>query len=192
MATQSEIKYNRLMEKSEELFCKLGYKAVSMDEIAAAAGISKMTIYKYFSSKEDLFFRVAESISDKSYIKLENLLNSVDGTIEKIDVLLNFSLDSLKLFSLAFYNDVMDNKYISEKLIGNKKIMSKRIFTDIIKSGIEKGEIREVNVEFVAELLNIMIDGLITNYSEIITSEEALKKFCGNFYDFLKYGLFGK
>ncbi len=179
------------MEKAEELFCKLGYKAVSMDEIAAAAGISKMTIYKYFSSKEDLFIKVVESVSDNAYLKLESLINGVDGTIEKIDALLNFSLDSLKLFSLAFYKDAMDNQYIAKKLIENKKTMSKKIIIDIIETGIEKGEVRELDAKFVAEFLNIMIDGMLTNYSELITSEVALKDFCSNFYDFLKYGLLG-
>ena len=191
MGTQSEVKYNRLMEKAEELFCKLGYKAVSMDEIADAAGISKMTIYKYFSSKEDLFIKAVDSIANKTYINLVNHIDEVDGTIEKIDVLLNFSLDSMKSFSLAFYKDVMDNKYIAKNLIENKKKMSKKIFTDIIDRGIEKGEVRKVDVEFVAELLNTIIDGLLVNYSEIISSEAALKNFCSNFYDFIKYGLLG-
>jgi AcrR family transcriptional regulator len=179
------------MEKAEELFCKLGYKSVSMDEIADAAGISKMTIYKYFSSKEDLFIKVVESVSDNAYLKLESLINEVDGTIEKIDALLNFSLDSLRFFSVAFYKDVMDNQYIAKKLIENKKTMSKKIFMDIIEEGIGKGEVRKLDVEFVAEFLNIMIDGMLTNYSELITSEVELKDFCNNFYDFLKYGLLG-
>ncbi|WFA08564.1 TetR/AcrR family transcriptional regulator [Tissierella sp. Yu-01] len=191
MATQSEIKYDRLMEKAEELFCQLGYKAVSMDEIAAAAGISKMTIYKYFSSKEDLFFKVVESVSDRAYIKLENLITNVDGTIEKIDAMLNFSLDITNLFSVVFYKDVMENKYIAEKLVETKKIKSRKIFTEIITNGIEKGEIRNIDVEFIAELLNIIIDGLLRNHSGIIASEESIKYFSERFYDFLKYGLLG-
>lgn len=62
MISQSEIKYNRLMEKAEELFISLGYKGVSMDQIAKEAGISKMTIYKYFSSKEELFVKDRKSV----------------------------------------------------------------------------------------------------------------------------------
>lgn len=191
MLTQSEIKYNRLMEKAEELFCKLGYKSVSMDEIADAAGISKMTIYKYFSSKEDLFIKVVESVSDNAYLKLESLINEVDGTIEKIDALLNFSLEFVKEFSVVFYNDVMANQYIAEKLVKAKKIKSRKIFTEIITNGIEKGEIREVDAKFVAELLNIIIDGSLKNYSNILASEDSVRYFSENFYDFLKYGLLG-
>ena len=75
MLTQSQIKYNRLMEVSEDLFSKYGYKAVSMDEIADATGISKMTIYRYFSSKDELFINAVNSITDKTYenIYVENM-----------------------------------------------------------------------------------------------------------------------
>ena len=52
MISQSEIKYNRMMEKAKELFFEFGYRATSMDQIAEESGISKMTIYRYFSSKE--------------------------------------------------------------------------------------------------------------------------------------------
>ena len=57
MANQSQKKFDRLMEKSKELFWKYGYNGVSVDQIAKEAGISKMTIYKHFSSKEDLLFK---------------------------------------------------------------------------------------------------------------------------------------
>lgn len=38
-----------------KLFLEKGYGATSMDDVAAAAGISKQTIYTHFPSKEDLF-----------------------------------------------------------------------------------------------------------------------------------------
>lgn len=38
-----------------KLFLEKGYAGTSMDEVAAAAGISKQTIYTHFPSKEELF-----------------------------------------------------------------------------------------------------------------------------------------
>jgi AcrR family transcriptional regulator len=193
MATQSEIKYNRLMEKAEELFCKLGYKAVSMDEIAAAAGISKMTIYKYFSSKEDLFLKTMQVMAERLYNDLLIRLKNAEGTIAKIDVLLNYSLESSKMYSLALYRDILENKFILDTLIKNKKKMSRTIFQDILREGKEKGEIREeVDIEFMANLLNAMLDGLMDNHSEIFLKDGGIKEFSEKFYDFLKYGLLGK
>ncbi|WP_397444845.1 TetR/AcrR family transcriptional regulator [Polaribacter sp. R77954] len=44
----------KILEKSNELFLNLGFKSVTMDEIASALGVSKKTIYKYFKNKTEL------------------------------------------------------------------------------------------------------------------------------------------
>lgn len=44
----------RISDVATELFFARGYEAVTLDEIAAAAGVSKMTIFNYFSRKEEL------------------------------------------------------------------------------------------------------------------------------------------
>jgi AcrR family transcriptional regulator len=44
----------KIISKSEELFLSLGFKSVTMDDIASAMGISKKTIYTHFSNKTEL------------------------------------------------------------------------------------------------------------------------------------------
>lgn len=44
----------RISEVSLELFAAKGYEATTIDEIAAAAGISRRTFFYYFDSKEDI------------------------------------------------------------------------------------------------------------------------------------------
>jgi TetR/AcrR family transcriptional regulator, mexJK operon transcriptional repressor len=44
-----------IREAAARLFLEKGYQATSMDDVAAAARISKQTIYTHFSSKEELF-----------------------------------------------------------------------------------------------------------------------------------------
>ncbi len=45
----------KIMEAATALFITEGYGAVSMDEVAKAAGVSKATVYSHFGSKEKLF-----------------------------------------------------------------------------------------------------------------------------------------
>jgi AcrR family transcriptional regulator len=45
----------QLLDLAERAFAERGYHAASMDEIAAAAGVTKPIIYSYFGSKEGLF-----------------------------------------------------------------------------------------------------------------------------------------
>ena len=44
----------KIISKASELFLKLGFKSITMDDIAADMCISKKTIYKYFCNKEVL------------------------------------------------------------------------------------------------------------------------------------------
>lgn len=191
MMNQSQIKYNRLMEKAEELFISLGYKAVSMDQIAEAAGISKMTIYRYFSSKEELLFKVLDLITGRMFEYIQDNIQHIEGSLNKIDSLLKLNIEQSRKYSLAFYKDVMETPYILEKVMNEKKRMAAIVFEEIIRDGVERGEIRQVDEGFVANILIALMDGLGNTFEEMSSSKENIEAFTAKFYDFLKYGLLG-
>jgi TetR/AcrR family transcriptional regulator, cholesterol catabolism regulator len=62
----------QLIETATELFMARGYSEVSVNEIAATAGISIGSLYKYIRAKEDILWLVMDSI----YGRLEELLNA--------------------------------------------------------------------------------------------------------------------
>ena len=47
-----------IIESAERVFEKVGFKNAKMDDIAAAAGITKVTLYSYFQSKENLYLAI--------------------------------------------------------------------------------------------------------------------------------------
>ena len=51
---------DKLLETALALFYRDGFHATGIDRILAEAGVSKMTLYKYFPSKEDLILGVLE------------------------------------------------------------------------------------------------------------------------------------
>ncbi len=56
--TLTQKKKNAIIEAAAQLFLDKGYGNVSMDEIAAQAGVSKRTVYNHFPSKEILFSEI--------------------------------------------------------------------------------------------------------------------------------------
>ena len=50
--------HDRLLEVACEMFCRDGIHATGIDRILAAAGVSKMTLYAHFGSKEGLLREV--------------------------------------------------------------------------------------------------------------------------------------
>lgn len=49
------VREREMVEVARRLFAERGYEAVSMEEIAGAAGVTKPLVYSYFESKEGLF-----------------------------------------------------------------------------------------------------------------------------------------
>jgi len=57
-ATASERKREDIQRAALDLFSRDGYERTSVDAIAAAAGVSKRTVYNHFGDKENLFLAV--------------------------------------------------------------------------------------------------------------------------------------
>jgi TetR/AcrR family transcriptional repressor of mexJK operon len=52
---RSATKHRAIIEAARALFLRKGYGGTSMDEVAALAGVSKVTVYNHFADKERLF-----------------------------------------------------------------------------------------------------------------------------------------
>jgi len=52
----------RIQRKAEDLFRRYGVKSITMDEIAAQLGVSKKTLYQFFSDKNELVESVVMNI----------------------------------------------------------------------------------------------------------------------------------
>ena len=55
---RSPVKTGKILGAARDLFTETGYGATSMDAVAAAAGVSKATVYSHFGSKPELFAAV--------------------------------------------------------------------------------------------------------------------------------------
>lgn len=66
---------DKIITKATDLFLKLGFKSVTMDDIAAEMGISKKTIYKYFGNKEILIEETVETMHQTIDVAIDNILS---------------------------------------------------------------------------------------------------------------------
>jgi len=65
MRVKTETRREAILEVAAQVFQELGYERTSMDEIAARMGGSKVTLYGYFASKQQLFLEVANHLGAK-------------------------------------------------------------------------------------------------------------------------------
>jgi TetR/AcrR family transcriptional repressor of mexJK operon len=79
---RSAQKRRAILVAAREVFLTKGYPAASMDEVAALANVSKMTVYKHFTDKHGLFIAVftaaIEEAEESSRSLIDRLADSVD------------------------------------------------------------------------------------------------------------------
>ncbi|MFF9174178.1 TetR/AcrR family transcriptional regulator [Streptomyces sp. NPDC014793] len=81
--------YQDVSDTAVRLFLERGFDAVSVAEVAAAAGISKPTLFRYFPAKEDLVLhRIADHETEAARI--------VAGAAEPLEALRRNFLDGLE------------------------------------------------------------------------------------------------
>ena len=76
-------KFDQVLAGARDVFMSRGFEGASVDEIAKQAGVSKATLYSYFSDKKLLFMEVAKSECSK---QAEEILSetSDDDPLEEV------------------------------------------------------------------------------------------------------------
>lgn len=54
-----------ILQAAKQMFTQNGFDGASMDQIAAAAGVSKLTVYSHYGDKETLFAAVVKSYCER-------------------------------------------------------------------------------------------------------------------------------
>ena len=154
----------KIFETSMQLFAQKGYDATSVEEITAAVGVAKGTLYYHFSSKEQFFnFLVEEGMKllrNSIEIKTEKLNNSLDKVraiiLIQIKILIKYENFVTIILSQIWGNESRNIKCRTQLLECIKMV------EDIIKEGIEKGEIVNVDPAVVAsQIFSLTCSSLI-------------------------------
>lgn len=68
-------KESNIIDAAEKIFDQVGFKNAKMEDIASEAGITKVTLYSYFQSKENMYmaitFRALSLLNDRYYKTLD-------------------------------------------------------------------------------------------------------------------------
>lgn len=126
------------------MFLKLGFKSITMDDIAGEMCISKKTIYKYFCNKEILIEESTEAIHKEIHQIIDNIIVKNYNAIEE-----NFEIR--KMFKEMFQSSDNSPIYqlrkhypeIYDKVMAREISECNSVFRINIEKGIEQGLYRE-------------------------------------------------
>ena len=74
----------RIVDVAIDMFSRQGFRATSMNEIAAAVGLSKPTLYHYFTSKERLLVHIYAAVLDESLDGARRVIDAAPDPLSAI------------------------------------------------------------------------------------------------------------
>lgn len=155
----------KIIKKATDMFLKLGFKSVTMDDIAGEMCISKKTIYKYFSNKEALIEEGTEVVHQNIHNLMESVIAENHNAIAE-----NFQMR--EMFKRMFQQFDQSPAYqlkkhypeIYEKMMADEIEDCSRFFRLNIEKGISGGLYRkETDIEAAVQFYYTLIFSINEN-----------------------------
>lgn len=154
MHNENDIKL-RILTRAGEMFGQYGYSRVSMEEIAAGLGISKKTLYKYFSNKEHIVRELISSEKCEVGAIIDGIIDDTEMPFtDKLKKLFGFVSTQVVKFHGPMLQDLMKNHpdiWNDLKEFRRKNTLDK--VSKLIKEGADKGLFRsDVNQDIITHI----------------------------------------
>ncbi|WP_461834424.1 TetR/AcrR family transcriptional regulator [Desulfothermus sp.] len=181
----------KILKAARLEFAKNGFHATLVSDIAERAGVGKGTIYRYFSSKEDLFGSIIQQKMDDFEINIKEIISRDDN---ERDIL--FKIGKLHFEEYRKSKDVIAILVMEglNKIEGinrefkNKIIAIQRLVSHVISRGVKKGIFREVDPEKTSVVFLSLI-WTILKHGIFMEEEDLQKKYFDVIFDLFFYGL---
>ena len=86
----------KILYNAAEMFLNLGFKSVTMDDIASTSGVSKKTIYAHFSNKTQLIEAVSNYVFDSICVGIDLIYEKEQSPISELFEIKKFVMEHLK------------------------------------------------------------------------------------------------
>jgi AcrR family transcriptional regulator len=156
-----------ILSAAEKVFAAKGFFPTTMSEIAETAEFGTGTLYKYFKSKEDLYFTLIDEKTDEINRLVKSELLQKTSAIERIKKVLGLQLEFIErnrdFFRIYTSEGSRFEWTVKDELgkgIHEKMVTYIHILAEVMNQGIEGGEFRALNPMDLAHALV----GIVNSY----------------------------
>ena len=185
-----DFRRDQLVDTARRLFGERGTTDVSMDEIAAEAGVARSTVYVYFANRDELLRACVQSMYDRlqdtialvvddGATPVARLRGLILGVLERVD-------ESPAFFRLAMATQSTTTAAGSEAVGGALMMIGLdmiRVLEDLVVAGMATGDFRaDLDAERAVVLVGQQIYGALSvraGEPEPIPAPQAADEICG-------------
>lgn len=187
-----------LLAAALDLFVERGYAATRLEDVAARAGVSKGTLYLYFTNKEELFKAVVRENVVPVLGEAESIVESHEGSSADLfrEIILgwwerigNTKLSGITKLMMAESSNFPEvAQFYHDEVISRGNAMVRRM----LERGIERGEFRPIDVTYAMNVVCAPILMLMMwkhTFSGCRVEPISVNDYLNSFIDLLLHGL---
>lgn len=152
----------RIMDTAAEWFYRYGFSKVTMDELAEKMAMSKKTLYKYFSSKDDLVNELIQVITKKLVTRCESITNNQEiDLVDRLKQTMTLVAVQYSKLGRPLLEDLQRNApHIWKQIDSARKEHIMKNFASLLQEGRNRGIFRK---DIDQELVLLIYTNIIRN-----------------------------
>ncbi len=154
---------SRMYKAAAEVICRKGYASTSMDEIAAAMGLTKPGLYHHISSKEELLYKIMTFSMERLGVRIQHLTQVSDPEERLFSIVVEHASSMLNLDGgpiTILIEEVSELTPAHQEVVKSRK----REYFELIRNTLGElaacGKLRDVNLSVAAFNLLAMLNWL--------------------------------
>ena len=171
-------KLNEIVSKLKLVFSKHGTSKYTMDAIATEIGISKSTLYQYFSNKDEMVDAVFDAFVNLIKEKIHH--NEITYKQRYIDFIAAFSKFYSNI-SISFLKDIIQYHPTIWQEIKNINKTFSEIGNQFYKDGVAAGEFNEIGINAIKNTDQYLIS-ILSNIDFLEQNNLTIQNIFDNYY----------
>ena len=153
---EQEVIRQKLLDAGQHCLATFGIRKTNIEELTAAAGISKGAFYKFYESKEHLFLAVLEAFEEQYRLEMLEHLQSISAgsAFEQVRALLKEAFH-------AFRNHPMFGNFNPQEY----EILLRKLPPELVQEHLKSDD------QFVSELMQYwQVSGLVEEHDPLLVA----------------------
>ncbi len=164
-----EFRTSEIMEAARTVFAKKGFHDATVDEIAAAVGLAKGTLYLYYKSKREIYVEALKFGLASLTKELTRQVDAASSVEEKLRTLIAARLgyfeanrDFFKIYYYELGQIPLAPPTKSEKAFLDLYFEQAKLIESVLKEGIRQKVLRTINTEMISFAIADLVRGVVT------------------------------
>ncbi len=163
----SEFRCGEILAAARTVFATRGFNDATVDEIAAAAGIAKGTVYLYFSSKKEIYLAALKQGLLELQERTAAAMQAAQGVQGKLKAFVRTRIeyadanrDFIKIYHSEFGN--LANAAVRDSEFQQLYLKQAKSLELVLQTAVKGGELRRIRTDFAAFIIYDMVKSVMT------------------------------